>query len=64
MPRAEDMLEMKVANKRMKSKPNPVIPYSGRKLHQMRSYNLAPKRKRKGLRLQTTRMPPAVMGPM
>ena len=61
MPHAEDMLEKKVAAKRMKSKPNPVIPYSKRK--RLRQ-GLLPKLKRKGLRLQTTRMPPAVMGPM
>lgn len=62
MPNAENMLEMKVAAKRIKVKPNPVIPYSGK--NRLRQDQQLPKLKRKGLRLQTTRMPPAVMGPM
>ena len=51
MPRAEDMLEMKVAAKRMKSKPNPVIPVSPQN-------KISPKLKRMPLRLQTPRMKP------
>lgn len=49
MPYAEKMLEMKVANKRMKSKPNPVIPVSSQN-------KISPKLKRMPLRLQTPQM--------
>lgn len=51
MPHAEDMLEMKVAAKRMKSKPNPVIPVFSQN-------KISPKLKRMPLRLQTPQMKP------